>query len=164
MSGAPNGSVINLDTMSLDQLNTMKQQNEQRLQGLMSQFQQLRSVSARLTTARQAISSIPTSAEGREIMIPLTESLYAPGRIVQSDKFVCDLGADFFVEKSSKDAVKLLERRSKVVDANSNNVTAAAEATQANVRAINSAMQGKILEIQARQKGMAYKKQEEAAA
>lgn len=90
-------------------------------------------------------------------MIPLTESLYAPGKIVEPNKVLVELGAGFFVEKSAKDALKVLERKGKVVDANSDNIMAAAEASSANVRAVQQAMQGKIMEIQARQQGMAYK-------
>ena len=94
-------------------------------------------------------------------MIPLTESLYAPGKIVDPNKILVELGAGFFVEKSAKDAVKVLERKGKVVDANSENIMMAAEATSRNVEAVRQAMQGKMLEIQARQQGMAYRKQAE---
>jgi len=92
-------------------------------------------------------------------MIPLTESLYAPGKIIDPNKILVELGAGFFVEKSAKDAAKVLERKAKVVDANSENVMMAAEATSRNVEAVRQAMQGKMIEIQARQQGLAYKNQ-----
>ena len=72
-----------------------------------------------------------------------------------------ELGAGFFVEKSAKDATKVLERKGKVVDANSENVLAAAEASSRNCQAVQQAMQGKMLEIKARQQGVAYKNQME---
>lgn len=68
-----------------------------------------------------------------------------------------ELGAGFFVEKNAKDAIKVLERRAKIVEVNSENVLNAAEATSRNVEAVKSAMEGKILEIQARQQGRAFK-------
>ncbi|KAL7528395.1 hypothetical protein ACHAXR_002423 [Thalassiosira sp. AJA248-18] len=164
MSSSNDGSAgINIDTMSLDQLNHVKQQQESRLEQLTTQYHQLRAVSARLSTARSSLGEIPVNGtgEGREIMIPLTESLYAPGKIVDPNKVLVELGAGFFVEKSAKDAIKVLERKGKVVDANSDNVMAAAEASSRNVQAVQQAMQGKIMEIQARQQGMAYKNQME---
>ena len=94
-------------------------------------------------------------------MIPLTESLYAPGKIVDPNKILVELGAGFFVEKSSKDAIKVLERKGKMVDANSENVLAAVEVTSRNVEAVRQAMQGTMLEIQARQQGLAYKNRSE---
>lgn len=164
MSSDDSGAAgINIDTMSLDQLNAVKQQQEARLEQLTAQYHQLRAVSARLSTARSSLSDIPVNGtgEGREIMIPLTESLYAPGKIVDPNKVLVELGAGFFVEKSAKDAIKVLERKGKVVDANSDNVMAAAEASSRNVRTVQQAMQGKMLEIQARQQGIAYKNQME---
>mmetsp|Transcript_353 Transcript_353/g.770 ORF Transcript_353/g.770 Transcript_353/m.770 type:complete len:169 (-) Transcript_353:1074-1580(-) len=160
MSSASNDAQgVNIDTMSLDQLNSVKQQQEARLEQLTAQYHQLRAVSARLSTARSSLNAIPVNGtgEGREIMIPLTESLYAPGKIVDPNKVLVELGAGFFVEKSAKDAIKVLERKGKVVDANSDNVMAAAEASSRNVQAVQQAMQGKMMEIQARQQGISYK-------
>lgn len=163
----PAAGAVNLDTMSLDQLNAVKQQQEARLEQLTAQYHQLRAVSARLTSARSAMSAIPANGgggngeEGREIMIPLTESLYAPGRMVDPGRVLVELGAGFFVEKNSKDALKVLERKGKVVDANSDNIMTAAEACARNVQAVQQAMQGKMMEIRARQQGMAYKNQME---
>jgi prefoldin alpha subunit len=152
-------SGINIDAMSLDQLNAVKQQQESQLKAYTSQYQQLRAASARIASARSSLSAMPVTGtgEGREIMIPLTESLYAPGRIVDPNKILVELGAGFFVEKSAKDAMKVLERKGRLVDANSDNVMAALEASSMNVKACQQAMQGKMLEIQARQQGMAYK-------
>ncbi|KAL3775165.1 hypothetical protein ACHAWO_002624 [Cyclotella atomus] len=151
------GNAINIDTMSLDQLNQLKTQQESRLEQLTSQYQQLRAASARLSSARSAQSSLTPNMEHRQIMIPLTESLYAPGKIVDANKLLVELGAGFFVEKNAKDAIKVLERRAKIVEVNSENVLNAAEATSRNVEAVKSAMEGKILEIQARQQGRAFK-------
>jgi prefoldin alpha subunit len=158
-ASANDASSVNIDSMSIDQLNSVKQQQEARLEHFTAQYQQLRAVSARLSTARASLSSMPSngSGDGREIMIPLTESLYAPGKIVDPNKVLVELGAGFFVEKNTKDAIKVLERKGKLVDANSENVMAALEASSRNVQAVQQAMQGKILEIQARQQGMAYK-------
>ena len=96
-------------------------------------------------------------------MIPLTESLYAPGKIVDPNKILVELGAGFFVEKSASDALKVLERKYKVVDKNTENVMSAIEVSSRNVQAINGAMQGKMMEIQAKQAGAAYKKQMEGS-
>jgi prefoldin alpha subunit len=165
MASSEGGNAINIDTMSLDQLNQIKTSQESRLEQLTAQYHQLRAVSARLSTARasvnEAFDTSSSNNEGRQIMIPLTESLYAPGKMVDANKILVELGAGFFVEKSSKDAIKVLERKQKIVDANSENVLAAAEASSRNVEAIKGAMQGKLLEIQARQQGRAFRNKAE---
>ncbi|KAL3809208.1 hypothetical protein ACHAXA_005415 [Cyclostephanos tholiformis] len=157
-SGSSSG--INIDAMSLDQLNALKQQQEGQLKAYTAQYHQLRAASARIATAMSSLSAMPvtgSSGEGREIMIPLTESLYAPGRIVDPSRILVELGAGFFVEKCARDAMRVLERKGRLVDANSDNVMAAVEASSMNVKACQQAMQGKMLEIQARKRGMAYK-------
>eukprot|EP00956_Cyclotella_meneghiniana_P028726 scaffold67766_cov52-Cyclotella_meneghiniana.AAC.7 len=155
-SSAENG--INIDTMSLDQLNQMKSSQESRLEQLTAQYHQLRAVSARLSSAQTAQSQLTSSTNNNvDIMIPLTESLYAPGQILDSSKLLVELGAGFFVEKNAKDASKVIDRKLQIVNANSENVLAAAEAASRNVETIKMAMEGKIMEIRARSQGRAYK-------
>ena len=50
-SSESGGNAINIDSMSLDQLNHVKSQQEARLEQLTTQYHQLRAVSARLATA-----------------------------------------------------------------------------------------------------------------
>ncbi|KAL7438398.1 hypothetical protein ACHAXM_006188 [Skeletonema potamos] len=153
---------IDIDTMSLDQLSSLKQQQQSRLESFSVQYNAFKDAKDRLNLAKESLSTIATSGEeGREIMIPLTESLYAPGKIVDPNKILVELGAGFFVEKSADDALKVLERKYKVVDKNCENVMSAIEVTSRNVQALNQAMQSKIMEIQARQAGQAYKNQME---
>ena len=144
---------INLDTLSLEQLNGLKQQEEERAQNLMGRFAQLRAASARLGAAKTALGSLNASTADKEIMVPLTESLYVPGKVKNPDRVMCDLGTGFYVERTRDDATGFLERKQKIVDANSENVSGVVQTTQQNVQSIVTAMQGKMLEIRARQEG-----------
>ena len=144
---------INLDTRSLEELNQLKQQEESRLQALMGRFQQLRAAAARLSASVTAVSEITPASEGKEVMVPLTESVYVPGLIREPNKLLVEIGTGFYVEKSSKETTGFLDRKLKLVDANSDNITKAVAATRQNVESISMAMQGKMLEIRARQEG-----------
>lgn len=75
-ANAPN--VINLDSMSLEELNQIKQQEEVRLQQLLGRYGQLRAAAARLNASTLAISELSPASEGKEVMVPLTESVYVP--------------------------------------------------------------------------------------
>jgi prefoldin alpha subunit len=139
--------------MSLDQLNAVKQEQEVRLEQRTSQYHQLRAVLVWLATAHAFLKAIPGNGagEGHEIMISLSELLYAFGKIVEPDKILVELGDGFFLEKSTKDALKVLARKRKAIDANSENVLAVAEACSQSAQAVHQAMQGKMMEIKARQ-------------
>lgn len=157
-------NAINLDSLSLEQLSNLKTQEEQRLQMNTQRYAQLRAVAAKLSAARTALNEIPArGSEGREILVPLTPSLYAPGKIRDPNKVMVELGTGFYVEKTNKDAVSFLERKLKLVDANSQNIMKLVQSLNYNLESITMAMQGKMLEIRARQEGMRYQASQEKA-
>lgn len=147
------GNTIDLDAMSLEELNQAKQQEEQRLQALTSRYAQLRSAAARLNASQRAVNELTPASEGKEVMVPLTESVYVPGKIRDANKLLVELGTGFFAEKSSKDTNAFLQRKIRLVDHNSENVTKAIQVTRQNMEQIAMTMQGKMLEIRAKQEG-----------
>ena len=148
---------INLDTMSLEELNQMKQQEEGRLQALSNRYAQLRAVAARLNASQNAVSELSPASEGKDVMVPLTESVYVPGKIREPNKFLVEIGTGFYVEKSSKDTTSFLDRKVKLVDINSENIAKAIQFTRQNLESVQMAMQGKMPEIRARQEGQRHK-------
>uniref|UniRef100_A0A6U3Q704 Prefoldin subunit 5 n=1 Tax=Ditylum brightwellii TaxID=49249 RepID=A0A6U3Q704_9STRA len=152
-------SHLDLDAMSLDQLNQLKQNEENRLELITSRYTQLRAASARFHAAKTALSSLTPSTENNSLMIPLTASLYAPGRIRDPNKIIVELGTGFYVEKSNKEAHAFLERKIKIVDSNSENIVKVIQVTRQNVESINGAMRGKMLEIRARSEGLKHQKE-----
>eukprot|EP00558_Chaetoceros_sp_UNC1202_P004471 CAMPEP_0197232786 /NCGR_PEP_ID=MMETSP1429-20130617/1029_1 /TAXON_ID=49237 /ORGANISM="Chaetoceros sp., Strain UNC1202" /LENGTH=150 /DNA_ID=CAMNT_0042690917 /DNA_START=31 /DNA_END=483 /DNA_ORIENTATION=+ len=149
--------------MSLEQLNQIKQTQESRLQAITQHYATLRASSSRFSSASSALSQIGPSCESNDIMIPLTESLYVPGKIKDTNKIMVELGTGYYVEKNVKDAQAFLERKSKLVDVNSENVMEAISATRRNVESVNIAMQGKMMEIRARQEGMRQRAADESS-
>ena len=144
---------IDLDNMSLDELNNLKQQQEQQLQSLTQRYAQLRAAAARLAASDRAVVELGPDSEGKQVMVPLTSSLYVPGKIRDPQSLLVELGTGFYVEKSTSDCSEFLQRKLKLVDANSENVMNAIQDVRTNVESIHSAMQGKLLEIRARQEG-----------
>jgi prefoldin alpha subunit len=41
---------------------------------------------------------------GKQILVPLTSSLYVPGTLTDTENVIVDVGTGFYVEKSTKDA------------------------------------------------------------
>lgn len=144
---------INLDTMSLDQLDQLKQQEEGRLQALTARYSQLRSAAARLNAAQSAVSEFSPALEGKQVMIPLTASIYVPAKLKDPNKLMVELGTGYFAEKTAKETSAFLGRKLKIVDANSENATKVIQVTRQNLESVQLAMQGKMLEIRARQEG-----------
>ena len=127
-----NSNTIQLDTMSLDQLQQLQQREEIRLQGLTNRFAELRTLAARLQQSALAVKDLTATedatddaTEKKEVFIPLTESVYIPGKVqlMQSDAkdLMVELGTGYFVEKSPKHTLEYLDRKLKILDANSEN-------------------------------------------
>jgi len=90
-------------------------------------------------------------------MIPLTESVYVPGKLREPNKLLVEIGTGFYVEKESRETNAFLDRKLKIVDANSENITKAVQATRQNIDSITMSMQGKMIEIRARQEGQRHR-------
>ena len=148
---------IRLDDMSLDQLQQLRQQEESRRQGLTNRFAQLRAAAARIQASRRAVEEVQGKAAGEQVLIPLTDSVYCPGKLRDPGRMLVDIGTGFFVEKSAKDTQDFLDRKLRLVDGNTQNVTVAIQATNSNMEAITTAMQGKLMEIRAKQMGARHK-------
>ena len=152
-----NQTSIRLDEMSLDQLQQLRQQEESRRQGLTNRFAQLRAAAARIHASRRAVQEVQRATAGNQVLVPLTESVFVPGKLQEPNKMLVDIGTGFFVEKTAKDTEAFLDRKLRLVDANSQNVTVALQTTNANMEAITTAMQGKLMEIRAKQMGARHK-------
>ncbi len=83
-----NTGTFDLDKLSLDELNQAKQQEESRLQALTNRYAQLRAAAARLAASSTAILELSPSSDGKEVMIPLTESVYVPGKLREPNKLL----------------------------------------------------------------------------
>ena len=122
---------IQLDTMSLDQLQQLQQREEIRLQGLTNRYGELRTLAARLQQSALAVKDLTAKEDATDtpakmdVFIPLTESVYIPGKVQllqpESKDLMVELGTGYYVEKSSKQTLEYLDRKKKIVDANSDN-------------------------------------------
>lgn len=153
---------IDLDSMSLDQLSQLKSSEESRLQAISTHYATLRASVSKFKMAKKAISSISPSHDGKDVLIPLTESLYVPAKIRDPSRVMVELGTGFYVEKNTKDAQAFLDRKTKLVDVNSDNIMEAITATKRNINSLDTALQGKMIEIRARQEGMRARAAEES--
>ncbi|CAN0197825.1 unnamed protein product [Ectocarpus fasciculatus] len=114
MAGGQQQQSIDLSVLSLEQLNQMKTQHEEEVQTLSGNFMKLRDAQGRLA---QCIYSATASAASTPACIssiskvPLTQSLYVPGRIVEADKMMVDVGTGYYVQKDQQKTAEFLGRK-----------------------------------------------------
>ncbi|KAH3674644.1 hypothetical protein WICMUC_003190 [Wickerhamomyces mucosus] len=75
----------------------------------------LNALSVALNRYKECIANInqvsDKNAEGKEILVPLSSSLYVPGKVKDNDKFLVDVGTGYYVEKNAKDSIEFYNSR-----------------------------------------------------
>lgn len=112
-------SLMEPDQLSVEQLNNIRQNLEKELEHLTESFGQLRQAQAKFQDCAQSVKQTSQQGEtGKEILVPLTSSLYVPGVMVEPHKFIVDVGTDYFVEKTANDAVKFFDTKVETLNKN----------------------------------------------
>ena len=77
-------------------------------------------------------------AGGKEIMVPLTSSLYVPGVLSDDKSVLVEVGAGYFIERPIDKAVDYLDRKQKTLQESSNKVSQIIQTKQAQLKKIEA--------------------------
>ncbi len=97
--------LIDLTKLNLMQLTQFKNQLDQDLQFYQESLQNLKHAQTKFSESGEAVKQIPTSSDSSDILVPLTGSMYVPGKLADPDKVLVDVGTGYYVEKK-RDAAK----------------------------------------------------------
>lgn len=64
-------------------------------------LQTLKIAKSKFAGSKDALEQISEDWKDKEILVPLTGSMYVPGVVKQINKFVIDIGTGYYVEKVS---------------------------------------------------------------
>ncbi|RKP17591.1 Prefoldin alpha subunit [Rozella allomycis CSF55] len=126
MTSEPTGTeaVNALLQMPLQQLQQIKAQIDQDLNVLTSSFSQLKIAQAKFYKSHECLDTfVPANAgkislnatPDKEVFIPLTQSLYVPGKMSNINKVAVDIGTGYFAEKSVADAREYFKRKTEFI-------------------------------------------------
>ena len=119
--------IVDLASLSLQQLSSIKKQLDDELEHLTSSFQKLRAAQAKFQECRKSVQDGVTSSNTgkylftrqfagcigdieieKVILVPLTSSLYVPGKLADVENVIIDVGTGFYVEKVRTIGSKLI--------------------------------------------------------
>ncbi|KAI9503238.1 subunit of tubulin prefoldin [Coemansia sp. RSA 1358] len=142
---------INLEDMPLQQLQKIKAQLESEINGLTTAFTQIKQAQAAFRECKECISSLTPESQDKTVLIPLSNSLYVPGKLSNIKSVVVDVGTGYYVEKSTDDASAYYESKIDYVQENSKKIQETAEQKQASYRGLLEIMQYKLTQQQQQQ-------------
>ena len=110
--------LVNLDSLSAQQLSQVKKQLDDEVEHLTSSFAQLQAAQGKFRECLRCVKSqsgvkgemrcsmgcmiwtlLTITQEKKEILVPLTNSLYVRGNLSNPDHVLVDIGTGFFIEK-----------------------------------------------------------------
>ncbi|CAO3688235.1 unnamed protein product [Umbelopsis vinacea] len=144
MATSDESQQIDLGELELPQLQQIKTQLEE-------SYSQLRGAQARFNDCKDSVDTLKTEKpEDKTILVPLTSSLYVPGKLSNVETVIVDVGTGYFVEKSVADASQFYKTKIEYIKGSAAKLQETITNKQSNVRALVNVMQDK---MQAQQQG-----------
>lgn len=110
---------LDLNTLSAQQLSQVKKQLDDELSHLNSSFTSLRGAQSRFAECVRSIDAgVAGLDEGADILVPLTTSLYVPGKLADRERVIVDVGTGFLVEmvRTSREMYSAIRRANEVLE------------------------------------------------
>merc|ERR1719208_460941 len=85
------------------QLTQFKNGLDTDLQFYQESLQNLKLAQSKFQESGDSLSRMNQDSDGKQVLVPLTGSMYVPGKLSNPDKVVVDIGTGYYVEKNSKE-------------------------------------------------------------
>ncbi|KAF8063449.1 Prefoldin subunit-domain-containing protein [Lyophyllum atratum] len=100
------GQTISVNDLDVSQLADVRKQLEEELNHLTNSFAQLKQAQAKFKACIENVEEVKPQNVGKTILVPLTNSLYVPGKLSDPEHVIVDIGTGYFVEKTRAQASK----------------------------------------------------------
>jgi len=139
---------VNVADLDLQQLADVKRQLDEELSHLSSSFASLSKAQARF---KSCIENVSDASKGKAVLVPLSNSLYVPGKLSDPDHVIVDVGTGYFIKKTRADAAKHYQAKADFVRTNLEKLQETIEKKQENMNYLVNVMQAKLQQQQAQQ-------------
>ncbi|KAJ7901132.1 Prefoldin [Mycena olivaceomarginata] len=139
---------VSITDLDLTQLADVRRQLEEELNHLTNSFAQFKQTQAKFKVCIENVAEIKPSNKGKTILVPLTNSLYVPGKLSAPDHIIVDVGTDYFMQKMRAQAVKHYTAKVEYIRTNLETLQDTISNQQDNINSVISVMQAKLQQQQ----------------
>jgi len=136
------GNVINLMTLSPQQLQQLRQQVEQELQFYQEAIISLKEIQIKMSDASNCLRLL--SPEKTDLLVPVTSSMFVRGEVEDCEHVLIDIGTGYYVEKSIEDALDYFKRKVEFLGTQIEKVQAVGREKSTVRAAIMEVLEGKV--------------------
>ena len=104
--------------LSIPQLQQYKQSLEQELSYMTDTVAKLKAAQQAYDMSGKVLGELSPEKEGKDILVPLTNSVFVPGKVGDCKSVLVNIGTGYFVERPVAGAKSHCEERSKVLAGN----------------------------------------------
>jgi len=97
--------------MRVDSSQAADEQLREEVTAYSESLQMLSKAVGRYHASGVAIEALSKEEAGKEMLVPLTESLYVPGKIKSTDKVLLDVGTGYFIEHDTEKGIDYCKRK-----------------------------------------------------
>ncbi|GLB42852.1 putative prefoldin subunit [Lyophyllum shimeji] len=97
---------ISINDLDVAQLADVRKQLEEELNHLTNSFAQLKQAQAKFKACIENVGDVKPQNIAKTILVPLTNSLYVPGKLSDPEHVIVDVGTGYYVEKTRAQALK----------------------------------------------------------
>uniref|UniRef100_A0A3B3ZEY3 Prefoldin subunit 5 n=1 Tax=Periophthalmus magnuspinnatus TaxID=409849 RepID=A0A3B3ZEY3_9GOBI len=148
---------VSLTDVSLPQLETFKAQMDQEIEFLTSSIGQLKVAQTKFVEAKESLSVLNQNNKGKELLVPLTSSMYVPGTLDDVEHVLVDVGTGYYVEKSVDDAKGFFKRKIDFITKQIESIQPALQEKHTIRQGVTEVMNMKMQQLQQSQQGAQVK-------
>ncbi|EMR09487.1 prefoldin, alpha subunit [Pneumocystis murina B123] len=141
---------VDLKSLTIPQLDEIRKQIELELNYFTNSFSKLKQAQFKFKECKKLVNTLlKKENNNKEILIPLTTSLYVSGFLVSDpEKVMVDIGTGYYVEKTIDGAIKFYDERIKYLETNFRDLETHLNAKSDSLKAVTEIMQEKIKNLQ----------------
>mmetsp|Transcript_11233 Transcript_11233/g.30827 ORF Transcript_11233/g.30827 Transcript_11233/m.30827 type:complete len:169 (-) Transcript_11233:100-606(-) len=139
--GAGGPQDIDISNVPMQQLQQMAEQMEREDRALASNYNQLRMVMDRFKESKLALEGLSPEMTGKTILVPLTQSLYVPGKIADAERVLVDVGTGYYMNKEVAGAAKYFDKKVELLKTNTESLAKTISNRRQNLVTVKSVLQ-----------------------
>eukprot|EP01088_Endostelium_zonatum_P012308 TRINITY_DN26494_c0_g1_i2.p1 TRINITY_DN26494_c0_g1~~TRINITY_DN26494_c0_g1_i2.p1 ORF type:complete len:168 (-),score=32.63 TRINITY_DN26494_c0_g1_i2:51-515(-) len=139
---------IPITSLSIQQLAQVKEQVESEVKMLVQSLNKLKVASNKFLESKQTLDEFNTKNVGREVLTPLTSSLYVKGNISEVEHVFVDIGTGYYIKKDIKGSQEFIDRKLRLIQVNIDQVQVALMSKKNSLEQIIYVLQEKVAQSQ----------------
>lgn len=144
---------VDITKVPPQQLQELAKAIEEEVRQLSLHYSQLVGAVRKFKESQGVLAYMEERAHAKEVMVPLTSSLYVPGRMDDNKNVLIEAGAGYFIEKDTRQASEYCERKSKALVESYNKVAELIQHKKMQLGKVTTEFNKRVEAMQAMQKG-----------